>query len=145
MFGNNKEKLELEKLEVEAKISLDQMDKEISAKEEASKFLGKYAIIFITAMFGSIIYASTFLDASGMTAIVGLGSAVIMALISMLMGITGTKDKESNPLENALVESQKQNGELMAALLSKDDSMEVEVNDGVVNISKGKNTTKVSK
>ena len=146
MFGKSKEELDIEKLSIEATIRLNEMEANDTAKSVASKFLGKNAIFVIATLVIITVIASMYLNAGALTAVVGLISAVVMALIGMLQGITGTADRpEANPLADALQEALAQNRELMTQLTSKDDSMEVEVNDGVVNISKGNSTTKVTK
>ena len=70
---------------------------EKSAKELASKVIGVIGIPAIVLMVGMVIYSAMQLSAEALTPIVGMASGVIMALISMIAGITGTKDKEEKP------------------------------------------------
>jgi len=145
MFGRSKDELELEKLQLEAEIALGKLEANDTAKEVASKAIGKHGLLYLTILVGIGVVSSMFLPIAALAPVIGLISIAATALIAMMSGITGTLEKESNPLADALQESLAQNKELMSQLVGKDDSMEVEVNDGIVNISKGKNTTKVSK
>ena len=68
-----------------------------SAKEYASRIVGRWGLAAIVFVVGMVIFSAFALSAEALTPIVGLASSVVMALISMLVGITGTKDKEEKP------------------------------------------------
>ena len=107
------------------------MDK--TAKELASKVIGVIGIPSIVLMVGMVIYSAMQLEAEALTPIVGMASGVIMALISMIGGITGTKDKEEKP-EFQVIQN------LIARLDQKEPPMRVDVEDGKVTVRKGDDT-----
>lgn len=104
------------------------MDK--SAKELASKVIGVIGIPAIVLMVGMVIYSAMELTSEALTPIVGMASGVIMALISMIGGITGTRDKEEKP-EFQVIQN------LIARLDQKESPMRVDVTDGKVTVIKG--------
>ncbi len=104
-----------------------------SAKELASKFIGIIGIPSIVLMVAMVIYSALNLTAEALTPIVGMASGVIMALISMIGGITGTKDKEEKPEFQVIKD-------LIARLDSKEAPMRVDVEDGRVTVHKGDDT-----
>lgn len=106
---------------------------EKTAKELASKFIGIIGIPAIVLMVGMVIYSALNLTAEALTPIVGMASGVIMALISMIGGITGTKDKEEKP-EFQVIQN------LIARLDQKEAPMRVDVEDGKVTVRKGDDT-----
>lgn len=106
---------------------------EKTAKELASKFIGIIGIPAIVLMVGMVIYSALNLSAEALTPIVGMASGVIMALISMIGGITGTKDKEEKP-EFQVIQN------LIARLDQKEPPMRVDVEDGKVTVRKGDDT-----
>ena len=67
------------------------------AKEVASKVIGRNAIPCIVLLVVVGVAASAVLPPESLPAVIGLVSTVVMALISMLTGITGTKEKEDKP------------------------------------------------
>jgi hypothetical protein len=106
---------------------------EKTAKELASKFIGIIGIPAIVLMVGMVIYSALNLSAEALTPIVGMASGVIMALISMIGGITGTKDKEEKP-EFQVIQN------LIARLDQKEPPMRVDVEEGKVTVRKGDDT-----
>lgn len=104
-----------------------------NAKELASKVIGVIGIPAIVLMVGMVIYSAMQLSAEALTPIVGMASGVIMALISMIAGITGTKDKEDKP-EFQVIQN------LIARLDQKEAPMRVDVEDGKVTVRKGDDT-----
>jgi hypothetical protein len=106
---------------------------EKSAKELASKVIGVIGIPSIVLMVGMVIYSAMRLEAEALTPIVGMASGVIMALISMIAGITGTKDKEEKPEFKVITD-------LIARLDQKEAPMRVDVEDGKVTVRKGDDT-----
>jgi len=106
---------------------------EKTAKELASKVIGVIGIPAIVLMVGMVIYSAMQLSSEALTPIVGMASGVIMALISMIGGITGTKDKEEKP-EFQVIQN------LIARLDQKEPPMRVDVEDGKVTVRKGDDT-----
>lgn len=90
-------KNELQLLRTQAIIELKKMEQTNSAKEVASKYIGKTAIPWIVLMVVIGIVASAFLPSESLPAVIGLVSTAVMALITMLASITGTKEKEEKP------------------------------------------------
>lgn len=103
---------------------------EKSAKELASKVIGVIGIPAIVLMVGMVIYSAMELTSEALTPIVGMASGVIMALISMIGGITGTRDKEEKP-EFQVIQN------LIARLDQKESPMRVDVTEGKVTVVKG--------
>lgn len=105
-----------------------------SAKELASKHLGKNAINYITALVLIGVVSSMFLESSTLPAVIGLVATSSMALIGILQHIVGAKEKEDKPEITIIRE--------LINEVSKDKSepMQVDVSDGRVVISKGNST-----
>lgn len=76
-----------------AEIELQKLEATSSAKEVASKYIGKTAIPWIALLVIVGVAASAFLPTEALPAVIGLVSTAVMALISMLSGITGSKDQ----------------------------------------------------
>ena len=112
------------------------MDK--TAKELASKVIGVIGIPSIVLMVGMVIYSAMQLSSEALTPIVGMASGVIMALISMIGGITGTKDKEEKPEFQVIKD-------LIQRLDQKEAPMRVDVEDGKVTVCKGDDTVNMEK
>ena len=113
----------------------EQKEKEVdlnSAKEVASKAIGKWGVPWIVLLVLAGIIASVYLDGGALTAVVGLVSTVVMALISMLSGITGTKDKEEKPE----FEVMKQLIERLDRMADRD-PMSVQIDGDKVTVKKG--------
>lgn len=83
------------------------------------------------------IIASVYLDGGALTAVVGLVSTVVMALISMLSGITGTKDKEEKPEFKIINE--------LIAQVAKEEPVTVDVDGERVIVRKGSSTMTTNK
>ena len=111
---------------------------EKSAKELASKVIGVIGIPAIVLMVGMVIYSAMELTSEALTPIVGMASGVIMALISMIGGITGTRDKEEKPEFQVIKD-------LIARLDQKEAPMRVDVEDGKVTVKKGDDTVNMEK
>lgn len=92
-----KEKKELALLKTQAIIELKKMEQANSAKEVASKYIGKSAIYWIVLLVIVGVVSSAFLPSESLPAVIGLVSTAVMALITMLASITGTKEKEEKP------------------------------------------------
>ena len=98
-----------------------------TAKESSSRFIGKYGIIIVFFLVVVAVYSAKELKAEALTPVIGLVATAVMAIIGMLSGITGTKDKEEKPefqVIKTLIEQSKE-------------PMSVEVMDGKVVVTKG--------
>jgi hypothetical protein len=118
---------------MEEKSTLDQIkiiEAQAPAKEVASKIIGRYAIPCIVILVVVGVAASAVLPSESLPAVVGLVSTVVMALISMLTGITGTKEKEEKP-EFKVIQG------LIERLDQREAPMRVDVQEGRVSVSKG--------
>lgn len=105
-----------------------------SAKEIASRHLGKHAINYITLLVLIGVGSSIYLDSSVLPAVIGLVATSSMALIGILQHIVGSKDKEPKMSPEVAIIKE------LIAELSKDksESMKVEIKDGHVTVTKGK-------
>jgi hypothetical protein len=108
------------------------------AKEIASKYIGKTAVPWIVLLVVVGVISAIFLDASALTAVIGLVSTAVMALISMLSGITGTKDKEEKPEFRVI-------NELITRLDKQETPMSVNVDSTGVTVTKGNDTITTKK
>ena len=109
-----------------------------NAKEYASRIIGKWGLAAIVFIIGMLIFSAFMLTAEALTPIVGLVSGVVMALISLLVGITGTKDKEEKP-EFKVIEG------LIQRLDQREPPMQVTVDGEKVTVSKGHDTVTMRK
>lgn len=91
------EKKNLSVLKTEAIIELKKLESQNTAKEVASKYIGKSGIPWIVLLVIVGVVASAFLPTESLPAVIGLVSTAVMAMIGMLTGITGTKEKEEKP------------------------------------------------
>lgn len=124
---------ESERAKILADIELKKIEANLPAKETTSKSIGKTAIPWIVLLVIVGVIASAFLPTEALPAVIGLVSTAAMALISMLAGITGTKDKE-----------EKQELKIIETLINKLDNkvppMNVEVDKDTVTVSKGEDS-----
>lgn len=128
---------DLQVLKAQAKIELDKMEAAATAREVASKAIGKDALLWIFLLVLVGVGASAFLDANALPAVIGLVATATMALIQMVTGIVSEVKKEEKP-EVAIIK------ELIARLDQREPSMRVDVEGDRVTVSKGddKITTK---
>lgn len=117
----------------EEKIDLDPT----SAKEVASKFIGKYGLAVVLVLVLGGIYAAGSLEAGNLAVVMSMISTVVMAIIGILMGITGTKDKEEKP-EITIIRD-------LIGEVSKEDPMQVDVVDGKVTVKRGGSVTNMER
>jgi hypothetical protein len=73
------------------------MEQKETARETASRFIGKYGIIIVFLLVVVAVYSASSLNSEALTPVIGLVATAVMAIISMIAGITGTKDKEEKP------------------------------------------------
>jgi len=104
-----------------------------SAKEQASMFIGKYGLGVVLVLVLAGIYAAGSLEAGTLAVVMSMISTVVMAVIGILMGITGTKDKEEKPEITIIRE--------LISEVSKEDPMQVDVVDGKVTVKRGASVT----
>lgn len=125
--------------EILAKIEIDKINAKSTAKEAASKHLGKHAINYITVLVVIGVYSSSELEGGALTAVIGLVSTAAMALIGILQHIVGAKDVEDKP-EIEIIKN------LIIQLADKkEDPMAVDVTEKSVEVTKGHNRVTASK
>jgi hypothetical protein len=78
--------------EVEAEVKLIEA-KTKTAKEQASRRIGNWGMPALIILVGMGIGSSLVLSVEALPAVIGLVSTVAMATITMLQGITGTKEE----------------------------------------------------
>lgn len=138
MILNEKELEEhIDVLKTKSEIETKKIEAQSTAKEVASKFIGKVAIPCIVVLVVVGVLSSAFLPTASLPAVIGLVSTAVMALITMLSGITSTKEKEEKP-EIAIINS------LISNLNESKEPMSVTVDGDKVTVQKGSNlvTTK---
>ncbi len=126
----DKNKKELQFLKTQALIELKKLESQNTAKEVSSKYIGKSGIPWIVLLVIVGIVASAFLPTESLPAVIGLVSTAVMALITMLAGITGTKEKEEKPEFKVI-------NELISRLDDANDPMTVVVDKDKVTVNKG--------
>lgn len=123
-------KKELQLLKTQAIIELKKMEQQNTAKEVSSKIIGKTAIPWIVLLVIVGVVSSAFLPSDSLPAVIGLVSTAVMALITMLASITGSKEKEEKPefkVINELIQRLDEANEPMTVVVDKD---KVTVNKG---------------
>lgn len=124
---------ELTLFKAQAQAELNRLEAQSSAKEVAGKAIGKHGLAYITAIVVVGVGASLMLEESKIAAVIGLVSAALTALISMLNGIAGANPKQEKP-EFEVIRS------LIDKLDNREKPMRVDVEDGHVTVSKGEDT-----
>lgn len=117
-------------LKAQAKVELDRLEAQATAREVASKAIGKDALLWIFLLVLVGVGASAFLPNDALPAVIGLVATATMALIQMVSGIVTETKKEEKP-EVAIIR------ELIARLDQREPPMRVDVADGKVTVSKG--------
>lgn len=128
-----KDKENIKLLRTKSIIELKKMEQESPAKEVASKVIGKSGIPWIVLLVIVGVAASAFLPSESLPAVIGLVSTAVMALITMLATITGTKEKEEKPEFKVI-------NELIDKLDRANEPMTVVVDKEKVTVNKGHNT-----
>lgn len=123
----------IQMLKAQAKVELDKLEAAATAREVASKAIGKDALIWIFLLVLVGVAASAFLPTESLPAVIGLVATATMALIQMVSGIVNEVKKEEKP-EITIIR------ELIARLDQREPPMRVDVNDGKVTVSKGADT-----
>jgi hypothetical protein len=88
---------ELAVLKAQARIRLEELKAQDSAKEVAGKAIGEDGLLYIFLIVLVGVGASLFLDGEKIAAVMGLLGASLTALIQMLNGIAGTAPKQEKP------------------------------------------------
>jgi len=88
---------ELAVLKAQARIRLDELKAQDSAKEVAGKAIGEDGLLYIFLIVIVGVGASLFLEGEKIAAVMGLLGASLTALIQMLNGIAGTAPKQEKP------------------------------------------------
>ena len=88
---------ELAVLKAQAKIRLEELKAQDSAKEVAGKAIGEDGLLYIFLIVLVGVGASFFLEGEKIAAVMGLLGASLTALIQMLNGIAGTAPKQEKP------------------------------------------------
>lgn len=116
----------------QAKAELSRLEAQSTAKEVAGKAIGKHGLAYITAIVIVGVGASIVLDEAKIAAVIGLVSAALTALISMLNGIAGASPKQEKP-EFEVIKS------LIERLdrLAEKEPMRVDVDGDKVTVRKG--------
>lgn len=104
-----------------------------SAKEAASRFIGRYGLPILGLLVVVTVGAAMVLPSEALTPVIGLVTAVGTAIIAMLQGITGTTDKEEKP-EVQIIK------DLVDRLDQKEPPMSVLVDGEKVTVTKGEDT-----
>lgn len=117
----------------QARAELARLEAQSTAKEVAGKAIGKHGLAYITAIVIVGVGASIVLDESKIAAVIGLVSAALTALISMLNGIAGASPKQEKP-EFEVIRS------LIDRLDREEQPMSVTIDDGKVTVRKGGDT-----
>lgn len=120
----------------QARAELNRLEAQNTAKEVAGKAIGKHGLAYITVIVVIGVGASLFLEESKIAAVIGLVSAALTALISMLNGIAGASPKQEKPEFEIM-------RELIARLdkMADRDPMSVQVETDKVTVRKGNNET----
>jgi hypothetical protein len=87
----------IRQLKVEAQLEMNKLRSQESAKDVASKYIGKYGLLYITLIVLIAVGSSAFLPEASITAVMTMIGGALVALITMLQGITGTQKKEEKP------------------------------------------------
>ena len=103
-----------------------------TAKEVAGKAIGRDGLLYITIIVIIGVGSSVVLESDKIAAVMGLLSASLTALISMLANVAGAKDKEEKP-----------EFEVIKSLIAREEQpMKVDVEDGHVTVTKGEHVVK---
>jgi hypothetical protein len=124
---------DIQVLKTQAKIELDKLEAQATAKEVAAKAIGKDAIMWIFLLVLVGVGSSFMLSPEALPAVIGLVATATMALIQMVNGIVNEAKKEEKP-EITIIK------ELIARLDQKEPPMRVDVEGDRVTVSKGEDS-----
>ena len=141
MSVQNQNDPEQAKLRLAAEIELRKLMATETAKESASKYLGKHAILYIVVLVLIGAGSLAFLPPESHAPVIGLVAGGVTALIAMLQGIVGTADKPEKA-DRPEVEIIK---DLVARLDKKAEPMSVDVDKEKVTVRKGDENSAIFK
>lgn len=125
------EPVDINLLKAQAKVELDRLEAQASARDVASKAIGKDALFWIFALVLVGVGSSAFLPNEALPAVIGLVATATMALIQMVNGIVNEAKKEEKP-EITIIKN------LIERLSEREQPMSVEVGSGGrVTVTKG--------
>lgn len=135
------EPLDIKMFKAQALAELNRLEANSTAKEVAGKAIGKHGLAYITAIVVVGVGASLMLEESKIAAVIGLVSAALTALISMLNGIAGATAKQEKP-EFEVIKSLI---ERLDRLADREPPMTVTVDGEKVTVTKGQDQIQTSK
>ena len=121
----------LKQLKLEADLEIKKLRSQETAKDVASKYIGKYGLFYITLIVLIAVGSSAFLPEGTITAVMTMIGGALVAIIAMLQGITGTQKKEEKP-ELLIIKD-------LVERLDQKEPMNVSVEKDKVLIRKGEN------
>jgi hypothetical protein len=124
---------DIQMLKEQARAELNRLEAQSPAKDVAGRAVGKHGLMYITTIVVVGVGASIVLDESKIAAVIGLVSAALTALISMLNGVAGANAKQERPE----FEVMKQLIDKLDRLDRQEPSMKVEVEGNKVTVRKG--------
>lgn len=117
----------------QVKAELARLEAQASARDVAGKAVGKHGLAYITAIVVVGVGASLALEESKIAAVIGLVSAALTALISMLNGVAGASPRQEKPE----FEVMRQLIDKLDRLDRREPPMRVDVEGSRVTVSKG--------
>lgn len=124
------DKESLQNLKLQAEIEIQKLKHQENPKDVASKYIGKYGLFYIVLIISIAVGASHFLPESTITAVMTMVGGALVAIISMLQGITGTKDKEGERPEIRIIQD-------LVSRLDKQEPMNILIENDKVIVRKG--------
>jgi hypothetical protein len=124
------DKSELNSLRMQAEIEIQKLKHQENSKEVASKYIGKYGLFYIVLIVAIAVGSSLYLPESAITAVMTMIGGALVAIISMLQGITGTKDKEGERPEIRIIQD-------LVTRLDKQEPMNILIEKDKVIVKKG--------
>lgn len=124
------DKAELNSLKLQAEIEIQKLKHQENSKEVASKYIGKYGLFYIVLIVAIAVVSSLYLPESAITAVMTMIGGALVAIISMLQGITGTKDKEGERPEIRIIQD-------LVTRLDKQEPMNILIEKDKVIVKKG--------
>ena len=135
------EKQDLAMFKEQVRAELGRLEVQSAAKDVAGRAIGKHGLAYITAIVVVGVGASLMLEESKIAAVIGLVSAALTALISMLNGIAGANPKQEKPE----FEVMRQLIDKLDRLDRKEPPMSVTVEGDKVTVTKGDDTITTKK
>lgn len=124
---------ELDVLKAQARVELDRLEAQATAREVAAKTIGKQALVWIFLLVLVGVGSSIVLAPEALAPVIGLVATATMALIQMVTGIVTEAKKEEKP-EVTIIR------DLISRLDQREPPMRVDVQGGRVTVAKGGDT-----